>query len=48
MVLVLFNGGTVALEGLQDAKIAIVEAWYPGASGGTAVAESLFGKPRGT
>ena len=44
VVLVLFNGGTVALDdAVLGAPVAIVEAFYPGASGGTAVAESIYG-----
>eukprot|EP00658_Telonema_sp_P-2_P003297 TRINITY_DN11215_c0_g2_i6.p1 TRINITY_DN11215_c0_g2~~TRINITY_DN11215_c0_g2_i6.p1 ORF type:complete len:548 (-),score=126.92 TRINITY_DN11215_c0_g2_i6:177-1820(-) len=43
VVLVLFNGGTIALEEVESEDIAIVEAWYPGNSGGQALAESLFG-----
>jgi len=43
IVLLLFNGGTIAIEEIQNEDIAIVECFYPGASGGQSVAESLFG-----
>jgi beta-glucosidase len=46
VVLLMFNGGMVTVEHLKNAEgLAIVEAWYPGATGGQAVAESLFGLP---
>ena len=34
----------VTIEDLKLDNIAIVECWYPGASGGTAVAEAVFGE----
>ncbi|RXP46218.1 glucan 1,4-alpha-glucosidase [Lutibacter sp. HS1-25] len=43
MVLVLLNGSAVAVNWEQDNIPAIVEAWYPGQSGGTAIADVLFG-----
>eukprot|EP00040_Diaphanoeca_grandis_P010065 m.51547 g.51547 ORF g.51547 m.51547 type:complete len:852 (+) comp21462_c0_seq2:24-2579(+) len=43
IVLLLFNGGMVTIEDLKDERIAVVECWYPGATGGTSVAEMLFG-----
>lgn len=43
VVLLLFNGGMVTLDGIDLRGVAIVECWYPGATGGTAVAETLFG-----
>jgi beta-glucosidase len=43
VVLVLLNGSALAV-GWADQKVpAIVEAWYPGQAGGTAVADVLFG-----
>jgi beta-glucosidase len=43
VVLVLLNGSALAV-GWADAHVpAIVEAWYPGQAGGTAVADVLFG-----
>ncbi|HSC44810.1 MAG TPA: glycoside hydrolase family 3 C-terminal domain-containing protein [Candidatus Acidoferrum sp.] len=43
VVLVLLNGSAVAVN-WADAKLpAILEAWYPGEEGGTAVAEALAG-----
>ncbi|MBF9016897.1 MULTISPECIES: glycoside hydrolase family 3 C-terminal domain-containing protein [unclassified Oceanispirochaeta] len=44
VVLVLVNGGSLALHWAQDHVDAIVEAWYPGAEGGRAVANILFGR----
>jgi beta-glucosidase len=43
MVLVLINGRPPALTGLVDRVPAILEGWYLGQEGGTAVAEVLFG-----
>jgi len=42
-VFVLFNGGAVAIEWLHDNADAILEAFYPGFQGGTAVASAIFG-----
>ena len=46
IVLILLNGGplTIPMEDQSDKVRAIVEAFYPGALGGTAVAKMLFGK----
>src|SRR5258708_12023256 len=48
-VLVLLNGSALAVNWAQDHVPAIVEAWYPGQAGGTAIADVLFGdyKPGG-
>ncbi len=43
-VLVLLNGSAVAVNWAHEALPAIVEAWYPGEEGGTALAEVLFGE----
>jgi len=43
VVLVLVNGGPVALAGDENKSQAIVEAWYDGEYGGEAVADVLFG-----
>jgi beta-glucosidase len=43
VVLVLLNGSALALGWAVDNVPAIVEAWYPGQAGGTAVADVLFG-----
>ena len=42
-VLVLLNGSAVAVNWAEDHIPAIVEAWYPGQAGGTAIADVLFG-----
>ncbi|MEO8337082.1 MAG: glycoside hydrolase family 3 C-terminal domain-containing protein, partial [bacterium] len=42
-VLVLLNGSAVAVNWAQEHVPAIVEGWYPGQAGGTALAEVLFG-----
>lgn len=44
IVLVLVNGGPVALAGLQDKAKGIVEAWYDGEFQGEAIADVLFGE----
>jgi beta-glucosidase len=43
VVLVLLNGGALAVNWAQGNVPAIVEAWYPGEEGGTALADVLFG-----
>jgi beta-glucosidase len=43
LVLVLLNGSAVAVNWARDHVPAIVEAWYPGQAGGTALADVLFG-----
>jgi beta-glucosidase len=40
---VLFNGRPLTLPALDRATPAIVEAWFPGTRGGTALADILFG-----
>src|SRR4029079_1259336 len=43
-VLVLLNGSALAVTWAQQHHVpAIVEAWYPGQAGGTALADVLFG-----
>jgi len=43
IVIVLINGGPVALAGTEKYAAAIVEAWYTGQATGTAIADVLFG-----
>jgi beta-glucosidase len=43
MVLVLLNGSALGVDWARDRFPAIVEAWYPGQAGGTAIADVLFG-----
>ena len=43
VVLVLLNGSALAVNWANDHVPAIVEAWYPGEEGGTAIADVLFG-----
>lgn len=43
VVLVLVNGGPVSVPWAEEHIPAILEAWYPGQEGGTAIAEALFG-----
>jgi beta-glucosidase len=43
IIIVLVNGGPVALAGIENRAKAIVEAWYGGEFGGEAIADVLFG-----
>jgi beta-glucosidase len=42
-ILVLLNGSALAVNWADENLPAIVEAWYPGEEGGTAIADVLFG-----
>ena len=44
VVLVLLNGSAITLGGIENKVSAIIEAWYPGEMGGTAIADVLFGR----
>jgi beta-glucosidase len=44
LIIVLMNGSALALQDAEQKASAILEAWYPGESGGTAIAETLFGE----
>jgi len=44
LVIVLMNGSALALQDAEKKASAILEAWYPGEAGGTAIAETLFGE----
>jgi beta-glucosidase len=43
IVVVLLNGSALAVNWAQEHASAILEAWYPGEEGGTAIAETLAG-----
>ncbi len=43
VVVVLINGSAVTMNNWMSKANAIVEAWYPGEEGGTAIADVLFG-----
>jgi beta-glucosidase len=43
IVLVLLNGSAIAVNWAQEHAAAILEAWYPGEEGGTAIADVLAG-----
>jgi beta-glucosidase len=44
LVVVLMNGSALAVDWAKQHAAAILEAWYPGEEGGTAIAETLAGK----
>ncbi len=43
IIVVLINGGPIALAGTEEIPSAIMEAWYTGQASGTAIADILFG-----
>jgi beta-glucosidase len=43
LVVVLMNGSALAVPWAKEHAAALVEAWYPGEEGGTAIAETLAG-----
>ena len=43
VVVVLVGGSAVTMSGWLDQVSAVIDAWYPGEAGGTAVADVLFG-----
>ncbi len=44
VIVVLHNGAVIDISGWVDGAAAVLEAWYPGEQGGTAIAEVLTGK----
>jgi beta-glucosidase len=44
IVVVLLNGGPISSPATMQLASAVLEAWYPGYEGGTAVADVLFGR----
>jgi beta-glucosidase len=44
LVVVLQSGGAVALNWAKEHAAAVLEAWYPGVEGGTAIARTLAGE----
>ncbi|MGH9582125.1 MAG: glycoside hydrolase family 3 C-terminal domain-containing protein, partial [Bryobacteraceae bacterium] len=43
VIVVLMNGSALAIPAAKDRAQAILEAWYPGQAGGTAIADTLAG-----
>jgi beta-glucosidase len=43
VIVVMLNGSAIAADWAKEHAAAILEAWYPGESGGTAIAETLLG-----
>lgn len=43
VILVLINGRPLSINWADKYTPAIIEAWYPGSQGGTAIAEAIFG-----
>jgi beta-glucosidase len=43
VILVLLNGSAIAINWENENLPAIIEAWYPGQAGGTAIADVIFG-----
>jgi beta-glucosidase len=44
LVVVLLNGSALSVNWAQEHAVAILECWYPGEQGGTAIADTLLGK----
>lgn len=44
LIVVIENGSALSIPWLNENAAAILEAWYPGERGGTAIADLLFGK----
>ena len=44
LIVVLLNGSALAVNWAQQHAAAVLEAWYPGEEGGTAIADTLSGK----
>jgi beta-glucosidase len=43
LIVVMLNGSALAVNWAKDHAAAILEAWYPGQAGGTAIADTLLG-----
>ncbi|MBQ6065697.1 MAG: glycoside hydrolase family 3 C-terminal domain-containing protein [Clostridia bacterium] len=44
LIVVIENGSAVSIPWIDEHAAAVLEAWYPGERGGTAIADLLFGK----
>lgn len=44
LVIVLFGGSALSIPDIHEAADAVIQVWYPGQAGGTAIARVLFGQ----
>ena len=44
LVVLLFGGSPIAIQDIHEKADAVIQVWYPGQAGGTAIAKVLFGE----